>query len=186
IRAVGYWDTIVFFTNALLFIVLGLQLHGIAGSLGAYSRTTIGLLIVVISATLFLVRFVWIFVQGRLVRLRASAPAGEMWKHQTIAALGGFRGAISLAAALAIPMAVHTGGPFPYRHLFILITFGVVLISFVGGGFALPYALRTLDVKPDESEEEELHSAEAAMIRSALDELERIRVAENLTDEDIA
>jgi len=186
IRAVGYWDTIVFFTNALLFIILGMQLHGIAGSLGEYSRETIALLIVAIFLTLLAVRSAWIFAQGKLVRLRRCAPGEENWKDWTIASLGGFRGAISLAAALAIPAAIHTGAAFPYRHLFILITFGVVLISFVGGGFALPYALRALDVKPDDAEEEELHRAEAAMAESALDELERIRQAEHLSEEDVA
>lgn len=186
IRAVGYWDTIVFFTNALLFLTLGLQLHGIVGSLGQYSRMSIVVIVLALSAALLLVRFVWVFAQGRLFRLRACPPGEEIWKHWAIATLGGFRGAISLAAALAIPMTIHGGAPFPYRHLFILLTFGVVLISFVGGGFALPLALRALDVKPDESEEIELHSAEAAMARSALEELDRLRAAHKIEDNEIA
>lgn len=186
IRAIGYWDTIVFFTNALLFLTLGLQLHGIVGSLGQYSRTTIVALVVALSVTLFIVRFVWVFTQGRLFRLRACPPGEEIWKHWAIATLGGFRGAISLAAALALPMAISSGAPFPYRHLFILVTFGVVVISFVGGGFALPIALRALDLKPDESEEVEVHTAEAAMAKSALDELERLRAAHKVEEDEIA
>jgi len=42
------------------------------------------------------------------------------------------RGVVSLAAALTIPFTTASGAHFPHRDLILLITFGVIILTFVG------------------------------------------------------
>jgi len=68
-----------------------------------------------------------------------------------VLAFTGVRGIVSLAAALAIPLATSRGQPFPYRDLILFLTFSVILITLVGQGSpvavgyprARPFACRT-------------------------------------------
>ena len=84
------------------------------------------------------------------------------------------RGAVSLAAALAIPLTVQGGAPFPQRDLLIFLTFCVILATLVLQGLSLPPLIRTLGVTGDGIDEKEelkarLRVAEAAVAR--VDEL---------------
>ena len=79
------------------------------------------------------------------------------------------RGAISLAAALAVPASVAA------RPEILLLTFGVIVVTLVGQGLTLPLLLRALRLpgenpwSPDEAIAR-LETAQAALDR--LDELE--------------
>jgi NhaP-type Na+/H+ or K+/H+ antiporter len=50
----------------------------------------------------------------------------------------GFRGGVSLAAALAVPVTVVDGSRFPGRDLIVLVTFGVILVTLLAQGLTLP------------------------------------------------
>ena len=87
------------------------------------------------------------------------------------------RGAVSLAAALAIPVAVAGDGRIPNRDVVIFLTFSVILVTLVGGGFTLPSVVRALKIPPgDDEEADEMKTALTAMSRSAH---ERLRVLES-------
>jgi CPA1 family monovalent cation:H+ antiporter len=84
------------------------------------------------------------------------------------------RGAVSLAAALALPLTTNAGSAFPHRELIIFLTFCVILGTLVVQGLSLPALIRALRIEPDTSEEAEdaqarIRAAEAAIAR--LDEL---------------
>jgi CPA1 family monovalent cation:H+ antiporter len=86
----------------------------------------------------------------------------------------GMRGAVSLAAALAVPLTVDAGGPFPDRNLIIFLTFCVILGTLVIQGLSLPFLIRALKIEPDHLDEKEnakarIKAADAAVAR--LDEL---------------
>jgi CPA1 family monovalent cation:H+ antiporter len=59
------------------------------------------------------------------------------------------RGAVSLAAALALPL------DFPERHLLIFLTFAVILATLVGQGLTLPLLIRWLGIVGDDADLEE-------------------------------
>ncbi len=85
------------------------------------------------------------------------------------------RGAVSLAAALAIPELTDDGAPFPGRDLIIFLTFTVILVTLVFQGLTLPYVIRVLRLEEDDGAAREeakarLYAAKAALAR--LDELE--------------
>jgi hypothetical protein len=84
------------------------------------------------------------------------------------------RGGVSLAAALAIPLAT-AAGPFPHRDLVIFLTFGVLLATLVGQGGTLPALIRAMHVKDDGTDEEEERAVLAVSARVALEQLDELR-----------
>jgi CPA1 family monovalent cation:H+ antiporter len=83
------------------------------------------------------------------------------------------RGAVSLAAALAVPLTTDTGRAFPKRDLIVFLTFSVILATLLLQGLTLPLLIRRLGVHDDDEVRLEakarLKAANAALAR--LDEL---------------
>jgi len=99
--------------------------------------------------------------------LRVGAAA------RVIVAWSGMRGAVSLATALALPLATDAGAPLPGRELIVFVTFVVVLVTVVGQGLTLPALIRRLGVAGDGQEEEhEELVARLVASKAALTELE--------------
>jgi CPA1 family monovalent cation:H+ antiporter len=105
---------------------------------------------------------------SRSIRERNPSPP---WQQVAAVAYTGMRGAISLAAALAIPLTVQGGAPFPGRDLILFLTFCVILLTLVLQGLSLPLLIRRLGLAGAEGEEEReetearLRAAEAALAR---------------------
>ena len=179
VLASGVWQMVVFTLTGVVFILIGLQLPGILDTLSA-SRSfgELASWAVVVAVTVILVRLAWVFPSAYLPRLLST----KIRKRETmppprnvlIIGWAGMRGVVSLAAALALPLTVKGGAPFPERDLVIFLTFSVILATLVGQGLTLPLLIRWLGVGDDGSEaHEELHAREAAVgaALSRLDEL---------------
>jgi CPA1 family monovalent cation:H+ antiporter len=129
-----------------------------------------------VSAVVIGARFAWIFTvgfSGRLLPREVMDPA-PTWRAKTILAWSGMRGAVSLAAALALPLTTDAGSSFPDRNLIIFLTFSVIVATLVFEGLTLPLLIRVLNPEDDGLAEKEeakarIHAAEAAIAR--LDEL---------------
>jgi CPA1 family monovalent cation:H+ antiporter len=83
------------------------------------------------------------------------------------------RGAVSLAAALALPLRTDDGDPFPGRDLILFLTFAVILVTLVGMGLTMPFVIRALGLEDDgveglEDAKARIHAAEAALARLEL------------------
>jgi CPA1 family monovalent cation:H+ antiporter len=91
----------------------------------------------------------------------------------------GIRGAVSLAAALALPSNV------PDRELIVFITFSVILVTLVGQGLSLPFLLRSLGVEDDGLGEREEAKARIKAADAALARLEEL-AGEDWVREDTA
>jgi monovalent cation/hydrogen antiporter len=173
----GFWNTLAFVANAVLFLVVGLQLHDVAANAFAnYSWQFVLGVAVAANALVLIVRLVFV-VAAEYLPIRAPADhAAPDWRNALVVAWSGLRGAISLAAALAIPFALPSGARFPHRDLIIFVTFTVILVTLVGGGLSLPAVVRALHIRSGNEEEDETRNAvlktyEAALYRLA--ELER-------------
>jgi len=179
LRVSGYWETVVFLVNSLLFLLVGLQLHELGRLvLQEYSWQALLWYAFLVNATVLVTRFAWVMGQEFLPVIGgASEHPGGDWKHAFIVAWSGLRGAVSLAAALAIPVTMAGGAALAHRHLVIFLTFSVILVTLVGGGLTLPFVVARLndgDVEPEEDEDLRrgiLGMSEAALERLA--ELER-------------
>jgi monovalent cation/hydrogen antiporter len=153
----------------VLFALVGLQLPHVVAALEEQASGEVAAAAVAVSLTVVLVRILWVFpftLGPKLVR--SSSSAGPAWRNVSIVAWAGMRGAVSLAAALAIPLDV------PNRDLLIFLTFVVILVTLVGQGLTLAPLIRLLGVADDGIAEREdakarVLAADAALAR--LDEL---------------
>jgi CPA1 family monovalent cation:H+ antiporter len=153
------WNVLVFLLNGVVFILIGLQLPHIVSGLGEYSlRTAIGFG-VIISLLCMVVRIFWVFPGAYVPRMLSSRirqheprPGG---RAIFITGWAGMRGVVSLASALAIPIALPGGEAFPHRNLILFITFCVILSTLVVQGLTLPLIIRWLKVEAKEDKEEE-------------------------------
>jgi CPA1 family monovalent cation:H+ antiporter len=103
-----------------------------------------------------------------------SNPAPPL-NRAAVVAWAGMRGAVSLAAALAVPLTTNAGSPFPQRDLIVFLTFCVILGTLVFQGLTLPMLINVLGVEADHLDEKEeakarIKAADAAIAR--LSELE--------------
>ena len=182
------WDLIVFLLNAVLFVLIGLQLPTIldavaeidAATLAGYALATIGVVVGM--------RFLWLFTIPYILRAldrRPSQAARRMGAApRVVVAWAGMRGAVSLAAALALPLETDAGAPFPERELVIFLAYCVVLFTVVVQGLTLPALVRALRVFDDGAEEEaEEHAARIAAAEAALEALDGL-AEEEWTRED--
>ena len=168
------WEIVFLGLNAVLFALVGLQLPAILDELSA-ARSTGELLgyAALVTAVVVLVRFAWVVVAAympRMMRAEGSPP----WKGAVVLSWSGMRGAVSLAAALALPLTTDADAAFPNRDLIVFLTFGVILGTLVVQGLTLPGLIRWLDLEDDGLAEKEeakarIRAAEAALAR--LDEL---------------
>jgi Na+/H+ antiporter len=185
LQATGYWETVVFLANALLFLLVGLQLHELAGAVfAAYAWQTILWYALVVNAVVIGMRFAWLLLQEYVPVIGGASEhrAGD-WKHALIASWSGLRGAVSLAAALAIPTTIAGGALLANRDLVIFLTFTVILVTLVGGGLTLPLVVRALEPSTRDAEgEEELRHALVGMSDAALEKL-KVLEAEGALDE---
>jgi Na+/H+ antiporter len=172
------WEILVFLLNALLFALVGLQLRPILDGLSGHSTGSLIGYGLIVSATVIATRLVWGFPAAYLPRLlfrriRERDPYPP-WQYPTLIGWAGLRGAVSLAAALALPLETDAGGPFPDRQLVIYLAFCVILATLVVQGLTLPVVIRILGLEDDgiaakEETKARIYAAEAALGR--LDEL---------------
>jgi len=147
--------------------------------------------VVAITAALALLRFLWVWASLRLTLFRAGRR-GEPKRVPSMrlvaaVALAGVKGAITLAGVLTFPLVMNDGSPFPARELAILLAAGVIVLSLIVSGIALPNLLKDLPLPPetaDEREEQRLMAAAAtAAIRAV--EAAQHRLAERSGDPDL-
>jgi CPA1 family monovalent cation:H+ antiporter len=181
-RMQGYamWSVLTFLLNATLFILIGLQLPTIVDGLaGRTAGEVVGYSAIVCFAVVAL-RYIWGFSMTAVIRTLDRRPSQlarrSTWRMRIVGGWSGMRGAVSLAAALALPFTINGGAPFPERNLIQFITFAVILATLVGEGLTLPWLIRKLGVIEDGTEEEhEEVKARLVIAKAALgrvDELE--------------
>ncbi len=169
----AFWEIVTFIVNALLFALVGLQLHGILNRLG--NRSTMSLIAdaAIVSAAVIVTRILWVpvftYVPRALFRRIREKDPYPPWQAPVAISWAGIRGAVSLAAALALPTDL------PGRDLIVFLTFAVILVTLVGQGLTLPRLICLLGIEDDGGAEREdakarIKAAEAALAR--LEELE--------------
>src|SRR5262249_26036293 len=141
-----------FVINTVLFLLVGLQLHGILDRLGGVSTQQLLAGGAAVSAAVVVTRLVWMYFSAYVLRMvprsvRESGGASP-WAVLLRGWIG-MRGAVSLAAALALPDTIAGGAPFPQRDVVVFLTFAVIVSTIVVQGMTLPYLVRRLDLHDD-------------------------------------
>jgi CPA1 family monovalent cation:H+ antiporter len=173
------WEVLTFLVNAVLFLLIGLQLPTVIDSIAGHTTGELiewGLLI---SAVVILTRLIWQFTMVYVIRTldrRESQRARRVgWRMRLISGWAGMRGAVSLAAALALPLETDAGAPFPERDLIIFLTYAVLFATLVGQGLTLGPLIRWLGIEDDGSEEREEIEARRRVAEAAIARVEELQ-----------
>ena len=166
------WGIVQYLLNALLFVLIGLQLPVVIDALGNIPTSRLLGYAALVGATVVLVRFLWVFIALDLPKRITGGVTNA--RGGIFLSWAGMRGAVSLAAALALPLETDSGTPFPGRDLILFLTFSVILVTLVGQGLTLPLVIRWLRLEDDGGDDREdakarIKAADAAIAR--LDEL---------------
>jgi CPA1 family monovalent cation:H+ antiporter len=166
-----FWSLTTFLLNGALFVLIGLQVQAVVrGQDGSAFRTGV-LAVLAVSATVIGVRFAWMFTTPYIIRALDRRPRQRTLRSgardRVVSSLSGFRGAVSLAAALAVPEVMSSGEPFPGRDLIVFVTTGVIVVT-LAQALLLPSALRWAHIPADLSVTRERHAAEIQATEEAL------------------
>ena len=183
LQGFAVWELLVFLLNALLFILVGLQLPGILEDLAGRSELSLLGSALLVGGIVIGVRMLWMHTVPYLIRALDRRPSQRVrrsgWRERTIIGWSGMRGAVSLAAALAL------APNFPERDLIVWLTFAVIFLTLVCQGLTLPPLIRRLGVCDDGAEEREEIHARLESARAALARLDGLGAEEWTRDETV-
>jgi CPA1 family monovalent cation:H+ antiporter len=173
LQGIFFWDLVIYLIEGMLFLLTGFEMRALYEKSKAFPLDEILSVTALVAVIVILARFVWVYPAtylprwlSRKVRERDPYPS---WRTTFVVAFTGVRGAVSLAAALALPFALPNGDPFPYRDLVLFVAFAVIFITLIGLGLSLPAVVRWLGVAKDGRDEHIAeHEAEIAARREAL------------------
>lgn len=157
LQGIFFWDLFVYYLEGFIFLVTGMETRDLIDRTSAVSLRELALTLLVTVVVVVIARFVWVYPAIYLPRwmspsLRRRDPAPP-WQWAFLVAFVGVRGVVSLAAALALPLATLAGAPFPGRDLILFVTFGVIVITLIGQGLMLPGVVRWLSLPHDAEDE---------------------------------
>jgi Na+/H+ antiporter len=174
LQGIFFWDLVIYLIEGLLFLLTGSQMRLLYDKSKAFPLDDILIATALVAAIVIVARFLWVYPSIYLPRmlspsLRRRDPSPP-WQNAFILSFAGVRGAVSLAAALALPFVLDSGEAFPYRDLILFVAFGVIFVTLVGIGLTLPAVVRWLGVAEiARNERVAEHEAEIAARRDALD-----------------
>jgi monovalent cation/hydrogen antiporter len=189
-QGLAVWEFVVFLLNAVLFVLIGLQLPSILDAVAEIDPLTLAAYALATIAVVVGIRFLWLFTTPYAIRVLDRRPSQFERRvgaaPRVVLGWAGMRGAVSLAAALALPLETDTGVPLPDRELVIFLAYCVVLFTVVVQGLTLPALIRRLGVAGDGAEEDaEERAARIAAADAALEALDRLAAEEWTRDDTI-
>ena len=172
LRGTAFWEVAVFLVNAVLFVLVGLQLPGILEDQDR-SAVELAALGALAGAVVIATRMVFINTVPYLIRLLDRRPSQRErrvgWRERCVVGWSGLRGAVSLAAALALP------ADFPERDLILFLTLCVIFATLVLQGLTLPALIARLGVHDDGATTRQELEARMAAADAALARLGELR-----------
>jgi Na+/H+ antiporter len=180
VQSFAFWDISTFMLNGSLFVLVGVQIPRAVRQIRAtdVSFTHAVLIALAVTGVVIATRLLWTFLLPYVVRAVDRRPSQRLrrvgWRQRVTSGWAGFRGAVSLAAALAVPSTLTGGSPFPDRDLIFFVTSVVILVTVVLEGTTLPAVVRWAHLPEDTARAEELRLARATSAEAALDALPRV------------
>jgi CPA1 family monovalent cation:H+ antiporter len=171
------WRLMAYVVDALAFLLLGIEIPRLVRAASPEGLPQLLVAGVLITLTVIVVRILWTYPAAYLplllfprLRRREAEQRGAVF----LTAWCGVRGAVSLAAALAVPLTLH-GQPFPGRDAVVFCTFCVILGTLVIQGLTLQPLIRRLGLQHDINDGEEEQLARVSMIGAALSRLQYLQ-----------
>jgi CPA1 family monovalent cation:H+ antiporter len=182
LQGVFFWDLLVYLIEGFIFLITGMQARALLERIQSHSPRDIAVGILVTTAICIVARFVWVFPAIYLPRwlssrVQAHDPA-PIWQRPFMIAFVGVRGVVSLAAALALPLVLQNGQPFPYRDFVVVVVFGVIVMTLVGQGLMMPVVMRWLGLAAIGTAESRVVREQELRARHSASEVAQARLAE--------
>ncbi|WP_410812069.1 Na+/H+ antiporter [Micromonospora sp. 067-2] len=164
VLAYAFWDLSTFLINGGLFVLLGTQIPQAVRRIASTSPTRALLIAVVVAVVVVGTRLVLVYLTVESARLLPNRPVDQLggptsWRVGTVAGWSGFRGAVSLAASLAVPTVTVAGRPVAERDLIIFVTALVIVMIMLVQGTTLPLVVRWAGLTGDPERADELRQA---------------------------
>jgi monovalent cation/hydrogen antiporter len=179
IQGLSVWEILTFLLNAVLFLLVGMQLPNVIDAIEGYSAGELIFWGLLIGAVVIAVRLVWgftvVYVIRAIDRRAVQRERRTSAQERLVVSWAGMRGSVSLAAALALPLQTDAGAAFPARDLIILIAYVVILVTLVGQGLTLGPLIKRLGIGDDGTEEREEVAARVRLAEAALARVEELR-----------
>ncbi|MEG4090817.1 sodium:proton antiporter [Microcoleus sp. Pol12B4] len=160
ITLLSFWEYAGFGVNTFIFLLIGIEINPLT-----LWRILPSILFVILAYQLGRILSVYLLLAG----LRwFDRPIPLRWQH--ILVLGNIKGSLSMALAVAIPLAL------PGRDNIIALVFGAVLFSLVGQGLSLPWMVKRLKISRVSDVMQEAGQLQIQLIASkaAQDELDSL------------
>ena len=154
------WETLIFFLNGIIFTTIGIQFPSFLNRVSYIPPAHLVWFSTITILSLLLLRLIWVAItttmQAFFARFRKGADKkfSFSWRRVITIAWSGMRGLVSLALAIAIPIAMHNGQSFPYRNLIIFLTIITILFTLIVQGLSLPTVIKWLGVGKDDKAEQ--------------------------------
>lgn len=186
-QGLATWQVVIFVMNGLLFILVGMQLREVTRGLPLSNLPLLIGYAALVSLTVILARVLWVFPATYLPRLLSPAlrfrDPNPPWQNVAVLAWAGARGGVSLASALAVPLTLNNGAPFPQRDLILFLTFGIIFSTLVLQGLSLPPLITRLNFQVEDDVEQEERYARVTAARAASSRLDALIATGNYPPE---
>lgn len=175
-QAQTIWEIFIFAINALIFIIIGLQLPTVVQGLSHFTITELIFYALIINVVIILIRYIWVYPAAYIPRflskkLREKDPYPHWTQLATLSWIG-MRGILSLILVLSLPHTLPSGLPFPYRSLIILLTYSVILVTVLLPALTLPKLSKLFKFARKRPHYQEEAEARIEGIKTVLIELE--------------
>jgi CPA1 family monovalent cation:H+ antiporter len=170
------WELVTTILTALMFLFVGLEVPRRLGpDLGA-THHLLGTALA-IGTVVILVRLVWVWPSGYLPlwlfpKLREREGDYPDPRGVLLAGWCGVRGAVSLAAAIAIPLSLPDGTPFPGRGEVLIAVLVTILLTLIGQASTLAPLVRWLGLPGDPTTAKEMRKTREAMLEVGIARLD--------------
>jgi CPA1 family monovalent cation:H+ antiporter len=161
LRTLAFWESASFLLDGLLFLLIGLEIPAILRGIQGADAVTLAAYALLITVVVVVVRLAWMLIVPPL--LHSHTPRAE----RVAIGWSGMRGALSLAAALAIGRQGFTD-----RDLVIFVAYAVVVLTLAVPGLTLAPLLRRVGLTGDEARMRADAEARLRITHAALERLE--------------
>lgn len=164
----GFWSLTTTMLNGGLFVLIGIEVQTAVRAVSAKEIPWLLLLTVAVWITILVVRLIFQFLSAYAIRALDRRPSQLLrripHKFRFISAAAGFRGAVSLAVALAVPVTLANGQEFQGRNQIVFVACGVVLLSLLVQSAMLSTIIRWARIPTDTMLTDELLEARRSLM----------------------
>lgn len=186
-QAAWTWPLGSFLLNGSLFVLIGFEVQAVAHEIPGREIGWLAVMTVAVWLVLLVARFVFQTTSVMIIRLLDRRPSQRLrrttYRARIVSAVAGFRGAVSLAIALSVPLTTASGEALPGRDEIIFVTAGVILLTLLVQGPLLPTVVRWARLPDDMAMQKELELAERAITGAALTAVKEIALDHGISEE---